>query len=264
MGKESSRLGTTGLLLLSLCACAPTTRPAPDLPSPDPARLLNCIEEKKNSVTSFKGIGRLSLVLKGEKQTARLAWIGSSQPERLRVETLGVWGQPDLTFLINRDKLCLYAHQEQRCVKGKATPRNLSHLLSIPLRAEDLFALFSGQVPVVSFDSVKLGYSAIQNSWCLYLYKKWRRLVERMWLEDGVERVKQLEVYDGWGHPQYSIAFDQFQDIDGTIIPQSIIGSGKHGMVFSLRIERFWIGVEIPDEAYVPQFSCAKVTRLDS
>ena len=159
------------LLLSCLFACMPTPRATVGVPAPDPASLLASLEKQKNDITSFRGIGKLTFTVNGERHTTRVAWIGS-RPQDLRLQTLGLWGQPDLTFLIRGSTFCLHAHQENRCFKGKATPRNLSRFVSIPVGAEDLFALLSGQVPVLSSYRAKIRYSNGEDQWCLCLYNR--------------------------------------------------------------------------------------------
>ena len=243
------------LLPLYACACAPTPRAALEVGGPDPACLLASLKERKNEITSFRGIGKLILMVKGERQTTRVAWIGS-QPDNLRVETLGPWGQPNVTFLMNGSTFYLYAHAENRCFKGKATARNLSHLVSVPVRAEDLFVVFSGQVPVLPFRHAKIRRSEDEGRWCLVLYKRWGGLVERMWITNGGKTVEAIEVFDGRGNLQYRAAFNQVREAEGLEVPQTIIISNEQGPVLSIQVERFWTKVDIPEGAYTPQLAC--------
>lgn len=243
------------VLPLYACACAPSPRATLGAGAPDPACLLASLMEHKKEITSFRGVGKLTLTVKGERQTTRIVWIGS-QPGNLRVETLGPWGQPNLTFLIKGSTFYLYAHRENRCLKGKATARNLSRLVSVPLRPEDLFVLFSGQVPVLPFRHAKIRRSEQESRWCLALYKRWGGLVERLWITDGGKTVEGVEVFDGRGNLHYTAAFKQVQEVEGLGIPQGIIISNKQGPVLSLQVERFWTDVHIPEGAYTPQLPC--------
>jgi len=255
MPRHSPFIFAAFLLPLYACACAPTPRATLGVGGPDLACLLASLKERTNQITSFKGIGKLILMVKDERQTTRVAWIGS-QPGNLRVQTLGPWGQPNVTFLINGSTFYLYAHAENRCFKGKATARNLSHLVSVPVRAEDLFVVFSGQVPVLPFRHAKIRRSEEEGRWCLALYKKWGKLVERMWITDGGKTVEAIEVFDGRGHLHYRAAFNHVQEVEGLEVPQGIIISNKQGPVLSLQVERFWTNVHIPEGAYEPHLAC--------
>lgn len=236
-------------------ACAPTPRATLGVGAPDPACLLASLKARQNEIKSFRGLGKLSLMVGSERQTTRVAWIGS-QPGNLRVETLGLWGQPDLTFLINGSTFYLYVHAENRCLKGKATARNLSRLVSVPLRVEDLFVVLSGQVPVLPFRHAKIRPSEKEGRWCLDLFKGLGRLVERMWIAEGGKTVEGIEVFNGRGKLQYRAAFNQVQAVEGVWIPQRIIISNEQGPVLSLHVEEFRTEVAIPDGAYEPLLAC--------
>ena len=235
-------------------ACAPTPMATLGVGAPDPACLLASLKARQDEIKSFRGLGKLSLMVGSERQTTRVAWIGS-QPGNLRVETLGPWGLPHLTFLINGSTFYLYAHAENRCLKGKATARSLSRLVSVPLRVEDLFVVLSGQVPVLPFRHAKMRRSE-EERWCLALYKGWGRLVERMWIAQGGKTVEEIEVFNGLGKFQYRAAFNQVQEVEGIWIPQRIIISNEQGPVLSLHVEEFQTEVAIPAGAYEPLLAC--------
>jgi hypothetical protein len=157
---------------------------------------------------------------------------------------------------MNRSTFYLYGHAENRCFKGKATARNLSHFVSVPVRAEDLFVVFSGQVPVLPFRHAKIRRSEKEGQWGLALYKGWGRLVERIWITDAGKTVEAIEVFDGRGHLHYRAAFDQEQEVEGLEVPKRVIISNNQGPVLSLQVERFWTNVHIPEGAYEPHLAC--------
>lgn len=255
MPRHPSLILAACVLPLYAFACAPTPRATPAVGGPDPACLLAFLKARQNEVKSFRGLGKLSLMVRNEMQTTRVAWIGS-RPGEMRVETLGLWGQPHLTLLINGSSFYLYVHGENRCFKGKATARNLSRLVSVPLRVEDLFAVLSGQVPVLPFRHAKIGRSDQEGRWCLDLYKGWGRLVERMWIAEGGRTVDGIEVFNGWGKLQYRVAFEEVREVEGVHIPERIIISKKQGPVLSLHVEEFGTEVAIPEGAYEPPLAC--------
>ena len=255
MGNQTSLIVAGLVLPLCICACIPKPRANLGAPAPDPDRLLAYLQERRDAITKFRGIGKLSLKVNGERQTARVAWIGS-QPGDLRVETLGPWGQPNLTFLLKGATFYLHAHRENRCLTGKATARSLSRFVSIPVRAEDLYVILSGHVPVLPYHYARMWYAEGEDQWCLCLYKKWRRLVERMWMKGSKKTIDRVEIFDGWGGLQYMASFSQFQEVGEVVIPHRVILSDEQAHVLSLNVERFWTGVEIPAEAYTLQVPC--------
>jgi hypothetical protein len=180
------------------------------------------------------------------------------------VETLGPWGQPTLTLVVNELAFSLYSRQDNRYVKGDANARNLSRFVSMPVRPEDLFTLLSGQPPILPFHRAKIRASTEEGGWLISLYKTWGRLVEKIWLKDDETTVEQIEVFDGWGQLQYRVAFSEFHQVESFLLPHRIEISDPDGPLWSIMVERFWTNVSIPDGAYNLDVSGEEVTDLNS
>jgi len=255
MGNRVPLLVAVFLVALSLSACVSTPRTGVGVPTPDPHRFLSSLKKQQDSITSFRGIGKLRYTMDGEEHTTRAAWIGSL-PANLRVDTLGLWGQPNLTLLVKGSALYLHAPDEDRCLKAKATARNVSRLVSVPLPVEDLFVMLSGQVPVLPFHRAAIQYSEAEGQWCLSLYRKWGRLVERIWTKGMGTIVNRIDVFDRSGHLAYTALFRRFQPLKDSLIPKEIVVSGEQGESFSLEVERLSTNVEVPAGAYTLQVTC--------
>ena len=245
------------VFLLALCfpACVSTPETGVDMPAPDPHQLLSSLKEQQVSVTTFRGIGKLHYTIDGQRHATRVAWIGSL-PANLRIETLGLWGQPNLTLLVKGSTFYLHAPDEGRCVEAKATARNVSRLVSVPLPVEDLFVILSGQVPVLPFHRAEIQYLDAQRQWRLSLYRKWGRLVERIWTNRIGTTVNRIDVFDRSGHLAYTALFRRFEPLEHFLIAKEIVVAGKQGASFSLEVERLSTNVEVPAEAYTLNVPC--------
>ncbi len=243
-------------LFLFACAAVPT------IVSPHASRLLSSLKQKDSDLGSFRGIGTLKIAQKGGSQTSRVAWIGSG-PQRLRVDALGALGVPMLTFLVNGPTLFLYTYQDNRCYKGGATARNISRFVSIPVRPEVLFSLLSGRAPLLPYHQAKAQALKEEGKWRLCLYRKWGRIIEKVWFKDDGRTTERVEVFDGWGDVEYTVKFSEFEETQGFRIPHKIMISHRKGFL-SLRIDRFWTRVAIPVGAYTLEISDAEVVDLDS
>ena len=251
------------LFPLFLYGCALRPKAFPTGPRPDVSRILESLKQCKNGLKSFKGVGRFKTVRGSRVTTFRMVWIGS-QPQNLRVETLGPWGQPILTFVINGSNFFLHSRQDNRYFKGGATVGNLSRFVSVPVRAEDLFGLLSGQPPILPFHHAKIRASTAEGGWLLSLHKKWGRLIEKIWLKDDGKGVEQVEVFDSWGNLQYRVAFSEFHEMESLCLPHRIAISDTEGPIWLLTVEKFWTGVSIPDGVYTLEVSGAQVIDLNS
>ena len=255
MGNRVSLLVAVFLLALCLSACVLTPKTGVGVPTPDPHRWLSSLKKQHDSITSFRGIGKLRHTMDGEQHTTRVAWIGSL-PANLRIETLGLWGQPNLTLLVKGSTFYLHSPDEDRCFEAKATARNVSRLVSVPLPVEDLFVMLSGQVPVLPFHRAEIQYSEAEGQWCLSLYGKWSRLVERMWTKGIGTIVNRIDVFHRSGDLAYTALFRRFQPLEDSLIPEEIVVSGGQGASFSLEVERLSTNVEVPAGAYTLQVTC--------
>ncbi|MDY6954556.1 MAG: hypothetical protein SWE60_23890 [Thermodesulfobacteriota bacterium] len=255
MGSRVLLLVALFLLAPSLFSCAftPTTG-VEGVPTLDAHPLLSLLKEEQDKIKSFRGMGKLRYTMGGKRQSTRVAWIGSP-PADLRIETLGLWGQPSLTLLVKGATFYLHLPHEGRCVQAKATARNVSRLVSVPVPVEDLFVMLSGQVPVRPFERAEMAYVEAEGQWCLSLYRKWRRLVERIWTSGEGTVVNRIEVYEASGGPAYTAWFGRSQPED-SMIAQEIIVSGGEGASFSLEMERLSTNVEAPAGAYRLPVAC--------
>jgi outer membrane biogenesis lipoprotein LolB len=240
------------VLVFSLClyGCAPKAKGVLKYAEPDVDRVLASLRQYKNELESFKGVGRFKTVRGTGLKSSRVAWIGS-QPQNLRVETLGPWGQPTVIFLLNGSSFFLHSRQDNQYFEGDATVENLSRVVSVPVTGEDLFWLLSGQPPILPFHHGKIRTLSGDRGCLLSLHKKWGRVVEKVWLKDDAKTVEKVEVFDGWGDLRYRIVFSEFQQAESFWLPHRIEISDPEGPVCSLMVEKFWTNVSVPEEAFI-------------
>ena len=254
-----------GALVFPLClyGCARAPKAFPTGPAPDVNQILASLKKCKNELKAFGGVGRFKTVHGTGVESLRMVWIGS-RPQNLRVEILGPWGQPTLSFVMNGPRFFLHSRQDNRYFKGDATKDNLSRFVSVPLRAEDLFGLLSGQPPILPFHHAKIRASTAEGGWVVSLYKKWARLIEKIWLKDDAKAVEQVEVFDSWGNVQYRVAFSEFHEVESLFLPHKIAISNTEELLWSLTVEKFETMISIPDGAYTLDVPGAQVTDLNS
>jgi hypothetical protein len=167
------------------------------------------------------------------------------------VEALGPWGQPTLILVVDGSIYQAYSRQDNRYFTGDATSRNLSRFISIPLRAEDLFRLLSGQPPIQPFDHAKAVAAGEGRGGILSLYKGSGRLKQRIWFKEDENVVEQVDVFDGWGRFQYRVWFGDFRLQELLYHPYAMMISDSEGPLCSLETEKFQAQISIPDGAFI-------------
>lgn len=237
---------------MSLCLHGCATRPhvVMDEKGLRAARILASTDASFHNIKSFRGAGRFKM-LRNKTSSFRLAWIGS-EPDRLRLEVLGPWGQPTLSLLVNGATYSVFSRQDNRLVTGDATAQNLSRIISLPMDAGDLFRILAGHPPVPPFDRARGPTETVDGRCVVSLYKGWRRLVQKIWFREDQNTVEQVEVFDGWGHLQYRIVFNDFREVGGVRLSHAMVLSDGRGPLCSLVVDKFTLGVPVPEGAFMP------------
>jgi hypothetical protein len=226
-------------------------------------RLLTLLEQREKDFPSFRGVGKLRIKGSGPSKTMRIAWIGS-RPDNLRLEMLGMWGQPLATFLLKEPTFCLYIVKDNLCYEGKSTARNLSRILTVSIESEDLFAVMSGHPPMPTFRKAKARAARDGTTQTLSLFGRWSRIIQKMWFSDAHNAVERVESFDSLGDVKYTIVFSDFEKHGDYLVPYEIQIVRPSGVELLLNIEKFQNGISIPDKAFELELGDAKVIGLDS
>jgi hypothetical protein len=221
------------------------------------------LEKRGKAFPSFRGIGNLKIKGIRSSKAMRIAWIGS-EPGNLRLEMLGMWGQPLATFLLKEPTFCLYIVKDNLCYKGKSTARNLFKMLNVYIESEDLFAVMSGHPPIPTHRKAKVRASKGGTTSTLSLFGPWNRIIQKMWFSDTPKTIERVESFDSLGDMKYTIVFSNFKNNGGYLVPYEIQIVQPHGAEILLNIEKFQNGISIPDKAFELNLRDAKVIELDS
>lgn len=192
-----------------------------------------------------------------------MAWIGS-RPGKLRMEMLGLWGQPLATFLVKQPVFYLYVVKDNVCYQGKSTAQSPSQILSVPVVIEDLVAFLSGQSPLPEFHTAKVQRSQGNGQAIMFFYQRWNRIIQKMWFLDDWKTVERIETFDGFGKVKYTVFFSEFKQHGEYLVPYTIQISKTGDTDLLLNIETFQTKISPPDDAFELNTSNAKLVILDS
>jgi hypothetical protein len=225
-------------------------------------RILTHLEKREKAFSRFRGLGKLQIKGAGPSKTMRIAWIGA-RPGNLRLEMLGMWGQPLATFLLKEPDFFLYIVKDNLCYKGKSTARNLSRMLTVSIESEDLFNVMSGHPPIPTFRKAKVRTTTNRRQ-TLSLFGPWSRIVQKMWFSDTRKVIERVESFDSLGDVKYTILFSNFKNNGDYLVPYAIQIVRPSGTEMLINIDKFQNGISIPDKAFVLDLGDAKVIGLDS
>ncbi len=121
----------TGFVFLFLLACGPSLHDI--IPEPD---LLEKLQHNQEKITSFRGMGRASFSLQGQKGSVEILVV-AQKPDQLRVETSHFLGYPLTTLTIHKGKLIYYVESYERYYVGKTGDPAAQKFLPFGLQEKD-------------------------------------------------------------------------------------------------------------------------------
>jgi len=225
-------------ILIVFCGCAGIVEKTPDL-NPEAQRLLITLKSINQGLQRFKGIGKIKIRYQNRKQWCRTVWAGDF-PEKIRVDAIGITGQPLFSFTDDGEYFSAVSHYEKQFYRRKSKGKNLKRVLDIPLKTTDILTLISGKVPFQKYDYVELDNSRDDNMSVLVLKKKWIGVVENIYFDKKSENVKRIEIYDISGNISYIAEYISVQKIEGYFLPKHLLISNGKGDQLEVKIEKFY------------------------
>jgi outer membrane lipoprotein-sorting protein len=239
------------LTVAALAACSAVTG---GLKEPDTALALDTVERLKRvnrTLTSFKGIGKIRIRSSDRAPVnERVAWVGSA-PEKLRIAVVSA-GRPVLTIAADGRHLYVVDPNDPRNTFTKISTQDadLQRLLTIPLKSSDVVTVLSGRVPIAAHGSASLVRDT-DGSGNILVLRRWWRVVEKIFLDDSLEEVQTVEMYDLGGGLRYRVNFRRMQEVDGYRVPRRLEINREDGSSLRLDIERYFAGVAVTPELFV-------------
>ncbi|ORJ61536.1 LolA family protein [Geothermobacter hydrogeniphilus] len=143
------RLVLICLVPILLQACAVPRPAAPPVVDVGARELLQHLESSARRLQSLRGLARVR-VESPQRNFGATQVLLVSKPNRLRAETLSLFGTPMLLLSSDGRQLQVLVPGQNRFYQGAASGRNLQRFTNLPLRLEDLVHLLLYQVPLLA------------------------------------------------------------------------------------------------------------------
>lgn len=215
-------------------------------------RLLSLIEQKNAAVQSFKAIGRIRMWDCGLSRTSRAAWLGTTDG-RLRIEFLGLPGQPSAKFIFNGSHTLFFSQMDDRIYRKKSTDPNLEPVTGVSIKASEVIDLLAGGIPVYGHDSIFLEQCGEQaeepcgeSGRCVLILKKtWLGVVEKIYFKGSV--IEKVEIFK-WGDKIYQATLNDIRTVDGKSVPFFVEIENAENQGFCFTVDRQWVDIDLrPD-----------------
>jgi hypothetical protein len=205
--------------------------------------LLAAFNQRNESLHSVKGIGKIKLWGEKGPQISRLAWLGSKDG-RLRVEVLGLAGQPMAKFIYDGKRCFLLSHIDQQYYQNTCLDPDLDPLTGIDISVSEMVQFLSGGVPIVDHDIALLHHLGADEGYVLILKKRWRWVVEKIYLDESLSVVNKVEAYD-WSGLLYCAVLEKTRNVNDHAIPFKIVISDDSQQGFSITTDRCWSDITV-------------------
>ena len=213
--------------------------------------ILENIRKTNATLTSFKGMGRLTVRNEGKVQVdERMAWVGAD-PLNLSV-VLFAAGFPALRMAGNGESLYYQdAGEPGAPVKRlQVEDPDFKRLLSVPIQASDILAVLRGRIPIREHSSARLVRVRSGDGWALLLLRTWG-VHQKIFLDESKTQVLQTEVYDAFGNMLFQVNFQEMQLVGGYKVPYRVAVSSDNKALVQLLVERYWPNVPVEPSMFV-------------
>ena len=210
--------------------------------------LMQALKGENSDLKTFKGTGKIKLYKNGSMQSARVVWAGTNHG-KLRMEVLSITGQPAISIASDGKWLYLILHAENRYYKKKNSDAGLKKIISIPVKLDDMLLFLSGRVPIYRHSIIMVDKKE-DSSVVIVLKKKWRGLVEKIYMYQNKTDGYKVELFNGTGNFLYRVRMENMKKIGNYLIPEKIEISNDDAL-FQLVIDKSWVDCHILSSIFV-------------
>ncbi len=219
----------------------------------DSSAALPLIEKIKNvnaGLSTYKGVGSLEIRRDDLSLKSRMVWIGDS-PERIRLEILGIHGQPISSFSSDGEWIYFLSHLEKKFHKRRLKDNSLEQLLKIPLPLSTVSELLMGRIPISEFSAATLVTKGPDGGSILYVLEKETGNIEKIYLNPDHIRAGLIEFLNPEGILLYRIMLDDTTLVNAYDIPFFLSVADEKGAGLTIKVDRFWVDVDIDPVVFV-------------
>ncbi len=218
--------------------------------SPEAVNLVSMLKNTNNTLKTFKGVGTIRLWDKNRFQVVRAAWAGA-EPDRFRVELLGISGHPMASLAKNKEWLYFLSHTEKRFYKKRSPDADLKKIILMPVKFDDIIALLTGRAPLDEHSFATVKKNPIRDGYILLLGKKSRNIIEKIYLNENKRQIEKIEVFDKNGKLVYRAIFVGMQKIEEYLVPLRLTISNDDGINFQVDIDKYLANVSVSPSMFV-------------
>ena len=237
---------------LFLAGCAGRQEIKTSKPLPPAVEIIRHLEEVRGKVSSLKVMASVKVAYNGKESNVKEVLV-VKRPSKIRAETVGLFGSPVFTLVLDGSALSIYKPAENIFYSGNIS----SHEIKLPfpldeLRSEDLANILLGGISLIKFGKSDIEFSDTENSYILTLTSKDGFKRQVITIETINLLLKKNEIIDGELGTTFSTTFGNYQDIGSLSFPKEInIHFVNRPDTLQINYEDIELNTDLPDELFV-------------
>jgi len=210
--KKSVPVALLFAVIALACGCAPKKLPPAQIS--DPKAMLEQIWRGSQPDKTFRAIASIRIE-SPDGTYAKKAALLTHDPFYLRLETIPLFGTPDLLLTLNRVNMKFFLASQAKFYIAPAN-RGISLIIPINLAPAEIIPLLRGSIPLSAFSSgISIKAFLDDSSYKLDFFSG-DKLLRSLWIDRSSLQPIKMEIP---GANTYSISFGNFLKVDGASVP---------------------------------------------
>lgn len=219
--------------------------------SPAALELLSSLRVINGSLSTFKGLGTISLYQNGQIQRFRSAWAASG-PDKIRIQLFGPTGQPIISIACDGRYYYFMSPEKEGIIKQRVGAMGLKRYIEIPIGTAELFSFFCGRpiVPGPDPPIANIEKDPLHGT-VLVLLESSGEWVDSIYLDSRAQSIREIVRRDDQGVLQWRALFEDVMKLDNYQIPQRITLYAENEVSIRIEVDRFWANPSISKDMFV-------------
>ncbi len=195
--------------------CAPKALPPAQIS--DPRYLLEQIRRSTHPDQTFRAVASIRMESPQGTYTTKAA-ILAHDPYYLRLETIPVFGTPDVLLTLNRTRMkVFFARQAKFYISSPQ--QGMSLIIPVSIAPSELVPLLRGGIPLSAFSSGISIKAFLDDGAYKFDFYSGNKKIRSLWISRSSGHPVRMEIP---GPNTYSIYYGDFRNIQGSSVPGTI------------------------------------------
>lgn len=206
--------------------------------------------DANRGLNTFKGMGTISMQQGGRKERFRAAWAAEA-PDRLRIELLGLAGQPVASMACDGSHYYLLTHHDGKFIKRRTDASGLRKFIHIPINALDVLALLSGRLAPPKERLIASIEKDAPHEPVLVIRDVAEKIQDRVFSDGPRGAVKTVERCKDNGQLVWRAELDHLKNEKNYHVPYRVTLSAGEDVKLQIHMERFWANPDVAANLFV-------------